>query len=260
MSFKNITIRGADSRKKNIQIIFEDKNLLVINKPSRLLVIPDRWDDTKPNLFHILNLKYQELTDSKSAKIWVVHRIDADTSGIVVLAKNADIHRKLNTAFEKKLLTKTYLAIVKGSPLQSEGKIEFPLSTPKQGKVTIDPNGKTAITTYRILEKYNKFSLLKVHPETGRTHQIRVHLKAIGHALAVDPIYSGFSRLGIEHLKRVRSLNREHQISLISRLSLHAYKLEINSPKILEKYSFTAELPKDMIAALKALRKWDSPR
>jgi 23S rRNA pseudouridine955/2504/2580 synthase/23S rRNA pseudouridine1911/1915/1917 synthase len=260
MLFKDIVIRDANARKKIIQIIFEDQNILVINKPAGLPVIPDRWDENRPNLLQIFNLKYQEISKSKSVKFWVVHRIDSDTSGLVLFAKNTSMHRKLSLAFENKQVEKTYLAIVKGSPPKSNGRIEFALSVPKKGRVSIDPNGKPAVTTYKILERFNKFSLVEVYPETGRTHQIRVHLKAIGHALAVDPIYSGFSRLGIEHLKRVRSLRKEQPVSLISRVSLHAYKLEVSSGDFPEEYRFMAAIPKDMMAALKALRKWDSPR
>jgi 23S rRNA pseudouridine955/2504/2580 synthase/23S rRNA pseudouridine1911/1915/1917 synthase len=260
MKLSDFTIRDSDSRKKIIGIIFEDEDLIVVDKPSGLPVIPDRWNTSKPNLFDIINLKLQEVTKLQDARLWIVHRIDEDTSGIVLFAKNATIHRKLNGAFEKKIIRKTYLAIVKGTPASDTGKIEFPLSPPKHGKVSIDPNGKPAVTRFQVLEKFKRFSLLEVYPETGRTHQIRVHLKAIGNSLAVDPVYSRFSRLGIEHLKRIRSMEGEHEVSLISRLTLHAYKLEINTPNIKKKYSFTANIPKDMMAAVKALRKWDSLR
>jgi 23S rRNA pseudouridine955/2504/2580 synthase/23S rRNA pseudouridine1911/1915/1917 synthase len=258
MTFKNINFRDSDGRKKLIRVIFEDDDVLVIDKPPGLPVIPDRWDDTKANLYDLLILQQQKIDHSSSPGIWVTHRIDTDTSGIVVFAKNAESHRQLNSAFENRQIKKTYLAIVKGVPSKPEGDINLPISVPKQGKVRIDPGGRPAKTAYKVVEIFKQFSLLEVYPQTGRTHQIRVHLQAIGNGLAIDPVYSGISRIGIEQFKRIRRSQEEKQKSLMTRLSLHAYELEFHSPEISKNYTFKADIPGDMMALLKALRKWDA--
>jgi 23S rRNA pseudouridine955/2504/2580 synthase/23S rRNA pseudouridine1911/1915/1917 synthase len=258
MIFKNINFRDSNGRKKLVRVIFEDDDILVIDKPPGLPVIPDRWDDTKANLYDLLILQQQKVDHSSSPGIWVTHRIDSDTSGIVVFAKNAESHRQLNDAFENRQVRKTYLAIVKGSPTKPEGDINLPISVPKQGKVRIDPGGRPSKTVYKVIENFKQFSLLEVYPLTGRTHQIRIHLQAIGHALAIDPVYSGVSRIGIERFKRIQRNQDEKKKSLMARLSLHAYELQFHSPEILNGYQFRAEIPGDMMALLKALRKWDA--
>ena len=260
-SIKVLTVRNPQGFKQVVKIVYEDEDLLVVNKPSGLRVIPDRWNKNIPNLRDLLNDFLNKKKEIKKQIVWVVHRIDSDTSGLVLFALNAQMHQQLNKAFQNRSIKKSYHTIVKGSPNQTIGKIEFSLQSDKQkkGKIQIHPKGKPAVTEYRLMEKFRDYSLLEVYPLTGRTHQIRVHLQAMGLPLAVDPIYGNSSELGISHLKcGVTKKILEDKTAIISRLTLHAYELEFNHPIRKKNLHLVAEYPKDFQALLKALRKWNT--
>ena len=255
-------MRTREGRKQTIKIIYEDHDLMVLDKPSGIPVVPDHWDPEKINLFDLLNSRIQKNPSYQNEKIWVVHRIDQDTSGLVVFAKNKEGHRFLNNDFSTGKVRKTYLAIVQGCPVEKEGCIDSALSSPKKGRVVVDPGGKKSLTEYRVIEKFSRFSVLEVCPLTGRTHQIRVHLLSIGHPLIVDPIYTQHRALLITDLKKYARIQTEERPALISRLTLHAMKLNLHHPVSGSALEFIAELPKDMRGVIKALRKWNpiSPR
>ena len=120
----------------------------------------------------------------------------------MVCAKNGEGHHLLNEAFSSGKVHKTYLAIVKGCPAEREGRIDFALSSPRKGRVVVDPGGKKSLTEYRVIEQFSRFSILEVYPLTGRTHQIRIHLQSIGHPLIVDPIYTRHRFFRITDLKK----------------------------------------------------------
>jgi 23S rRNA pseudouridine1911/1915/1917 synthase len=256
--FKNIALRLPDGHKQKITLIYEDPFLLVVNKPPGVRVIPDRWDKHLPNLLDLINVQLEKSGEKNSPKIWVVHRIDADTTGIVLFAKNKEVHRILNSDFEKNRISKTYLAIVQGHPPQEKGTIDLPLLTGRKGRVRVDDSGKPSITHYLVLEFFKQYSLLEVTPQTGRTHQIRVHLQAIGHPLAVDPVYSETQKLTIFDLKKGNYQQNKIDSVLISRLTLHAWKLSVNHPVKELPMEWQAEPPGDFQAFLKALRKWNA--
>jgi 23S rRNA pseudouridine955/2504/2580 synthase/23S rRNA pseudouridine1911/1915/1917 synthase len=237
----------------NCDILFENEHLLVVNKPSGLLTIPDRYDSNKPNLLNLLNASHDE--------IFIVHRIDKETSGLVLFAKNAESHRLLSLLFENHEIQKRYISFTENCPNPESGIINLPIahSVFETGKMTIHKNGKPSITYYKILESFRNFCMLELEPKTGRTHQIRVHLAAISCPILCDPLYSQRSELFIKDIKsRAKIADFEQERPLLSRTALHANSLEFSLYGQL--YHFECPLPKDLKALLNQLRKWQSTR
>jgi 23S rRNA pseudouridine1911/1915/1917 synthase len=240
-------------KRAKYEILYEDKAILVVNKPAGLLSIPDRYDPGIPNLWGELKKARTELL--------VVHRLDKDTSGLICFAQTKKAHRSLSQSFEGRKVRKVYSAIVEGQPQPPEGEIEVPLFLNAQGKVVVSKKGKKAHTSYRTLEKFRHFSFLEVSIQTGRTHQIRVHLQHLGHPLVIDPLYGKRDAFLLSEIKgkgyRI-SKDEERERPLINRTTLHAWKLGINHPSSGDFITFEAPLPKDLKALLNQLRKWNS--
>jgi len=257
----SFTTRDATGKKCTVEVLWEDAHLLVINKPPGIPVVPDRWQPRLPNIRGILQAKYPQPSAQNAQAIWIVHRLDAGTSGVLLLAKSAVFHQKLSQLFEKNGIRKTYLAIVNGCPDKDSGIINHPLRQFSKHKslMKIDAKGKPSATEYRVIETFRRFSLLAVYPKTGRTHQIRVHLAAINCPLTVDPLYGNSESLCLSSIKR-RYHRSKHKAerSLIDRLTLHAFQISFTNPLTHKKQIFEASLPKDFNAALKSLRKWDA--
>lgn len=239
--------------KVKIERLFEDDTLLIVNKPPDLLTIPDRFDASKPNLYHLLSEQYEE-------KIFIVHRIDRETSGIICFAKTEEVHKHLSQQFEGRTVDKTYLALVEGKPNPLEGTINKPIGPhPTQaGIMTVIRSGKPAVTDYKTVEIFKVFSLVEANIKTGRTHQIRVHFKSIGHPLAVDPLYGKREAFYLSEIKhRSYQLGKDQEERpLMSRTTLHAYQLMLDHPVTGERMTFHAPLPKDFQAVVNQLRKW----
>lgn len=210
-------------------VIYKDKNIIVLNKPSGLAV------QGGTNTTRHVDAMLPALKFEKEEAPKLVHRIDKDTSGVLVLArdrKNAEI---LTKAFKEHNLTKTYLALVKGCPQKMSGQIKAPLEKVGE-KSAIVADGKKAITDYEVLDHLgNKFALVKACPLTGRTHQIRAHLEFLGTPIVGDDKYYGEKREKIANLK--------------DKLYLHAYKIDLSS--IYNKLTIKAELPEHFCDALK---------
>jgi 23S rRNA pseudouridine1911/1915/1917 synthase len=238
--------------KKQYKILLEDEHLLIAEKESGFLTIPDRYRPDIPNLYNSLQKDYGE--------IYIVHRLDKGTSGLVCFAKTREIHRLLNIQFEERQPVKRYYAIVKGTPFYMKGTIDAGLSPNKEGGMHIDlKRGKPSVTNYKVIESFGGFSLVEATILTGRTHQIRVHLKHLGYPLAVDVAYTQKDALYLSEIKR-RKFNLKKNTKerpLISRVPLHAYHLSFLHPVCDEKISVESDLPKDMRALLNQLRKWD---
>jgi 23S rRNA pseudouridine955/2504/2580 synthase/23S rRNA pseudouridine1911/1915/1917 synthase len=234
----------------SLQIIYEDDDLVVLNKPSGLLSIPDRFDAGQASLKQMLVARY--------GHIFVVHRIDRDTSGIIIFAKNETAHRFYSMAFEDKQISKKYLGLVLGTPFPLEGTIDKPIANHPvvKGKMVVYRGGKPSVTHYRTIEKLGPYSLVEFEIETGRTHQIRVHMQELGNPLVCDPLYGNGEPVLLSRIKRKYNLSKaqEEEIPMLNRLALHAASLDLPTMNG-ERLQVAADLFKDMQATLIQLRK-----
>jgi len=261
---KPIPFRDRDGRKRHLDPLFEDDHLLIINKATGVSVLPDRWNPDLPNVRDLLTRARLQENPDLEHPIWIVHRIDSETSGILLLAKTADMHRELNQMFSEAKIEKTYLCVVQGAPPAETGTVTHSLEKTSRSKrpVRIAQQGMPAETTWEIIERFKRHALVKVSPRTGRMHQIRVHMQSLGCPLAFDPLYGNRTPITIADFKRNArsSIKPDRQPgALIDRLTLHAARLDFTDPLSGEKRSFEAPLPKDLNALLKTLRKWDLP-
>ena len=209
--------------KKKLDLIYEDKELLVINKPAKLLTIA-----TEKEKFHTLYHEASEYIKKQNPKnkIFIVHRLDKETSGIVIFAKNEKLKLALQNNWEECAKVREYLAVVEGKVLNQKGIIQNYLKETKTLKVfdTKNPkSGKEAITHYQVLEHTNAYSLLKINIQTGRKNQIRVALSSIGHPIVGD--------------KKYQSKKNPY-----GRLALHATKLSLLHPKLKKEYQFLSKM------------------
>ena len=227
-------------------IIYDDDDILAVNKSSGLAVSADRWNYSKRRLDTLL----AEVT---GRRLFTVHRIDSGTSGIVVFAKNAAAHRRLSIAFESRAVHKTYTAGVCGVPQWSETVCEAPLvvNGDKLHRTIIDKyRGKKSLTRFRLLYSAGRVSVIEAEPESGRTHQIRVHLASLGLPIICDPLYGSENPLFLSSIKKGWRGDPFDERPLIGRLALHAAKLRLpardGTDLLLE-----APYPKDMSALLR---------
>jgi 23S rRNA pseudouridine1911/1915/1917 synthase len=231
-------------------ILYQDQNLLALNKPTGLLTVPDRFDEKLPSLKQILKDEFGE--------IFVIHRLDKDTSGLILFARNAEAHRYYSGIFEERKVEKTYLGMVHGVPAQRAGSIDKPIAPhfSIKGKMMVYRKGKNAITHYQVLEAFGLYSLIEFQIETGRTHQIRVHMQDLGHPIVCDGLYGSKEPVLLSRIKKNYKLSKteDSEIPLLNRLALHSRKLVFNdqSGKV---FILEAEPPRDMLALLQQLRK-----
>jgi 23S rRNA pseudouridine1911/1915/1917 synthase len=240
-----------------LDILYEDDNLVAVCKPSGLLVTPDRWNPSIPTIQDMLR-EYLRRKDGGHPNIRVVHRIDKDTSGVTLLAKNVQAQSFLSKQFEKSEVSKTYLALVKGIVKKEDGIINFPLmeSTKKPGTMIISQKGKKSLSVYKVMERFEKCTFLEVNPLTGRTHQVRVHLLGIGHPLFFDPIYGDSNPLYLSDLKKSYKKKEGKEKPILNRLSLHAFRLSVLEPAEGKTLVLEAPLPDDLARTLKYMRKF----
>ena len=232
------------------EIIFENEQFIAVNKPAGLLSIPDR-EGKEVSLKALLQQQYES--------IYTIHRLDRDTSGIIVFAKDEATHKFLSKAFEERTVAKYYLGFVNGILPDKKKTIDAPIMEhpAKRYQVVINKKGKPSVTDYEILEEFGKFSLVQFQIHTGRTHQIRVHMQSAGHPIVCDELYGDATPVLVSSFKRKFNLskNQEEEKPILSRLALHAHRLQF-SDSMGKQYNLEAPLPKDMKALLQQLRKW----
>jgi len=231
--------------------IYSDESLVVLNKRSGILIAADRYNEDAPRL--------DLIAEKEFGKLYAVHRIDKDTSGLIIYARTPEAHKNLSQQFEKRLVHKTYHALVYGHPLWQELHADLPLQPDgdiRHRTVVNKKYGKPSVTDFINLGSTGPFSWIIAKPQTGRTHQIRVHLAANGFSIVCDPLYGGNQKpVRLSEIKRKWNGDEFEERPLLSRLALHAYKIEFTHPVTEQKVSFTAPYPKDMEATRKQLAK-----
>lgn len=231
-------------------IIFENDQWIALNKPHGLLSIPDREGK---------DISLKQILQEKYGQIFTVHRLDRNTSGIIIFAKDEQTHKFLSQAFEERSVQKFYLGLVNGILPEKKGTIDQPIAenSTKRGVMIIHKRGKASITDYEVLEEFGKYSFVRFQIHTGRTHQIRVHMQYLGHPLVCDDLYGDPAPILISTIKRKFKLSKNEleERPIMSRLALHAAELHFTDAKG-EKFQLEAEMPKDMRALLQQLRKW----
>ncbi|MEZ0227633.1 MAG: RluA family pseudouridine synthase [Planctomycetota bacterium] len=255
-------VRFKPARLEGFSVLYEDERCLGCSKPSGTAVIAERGQLDAPFLGAVLHHLMKKTSDPPRPR--VVHRIDKETSGVVLVAKDRDALRVLSEQFEERVIAKEYLALVQGVPAeeQESGEIDLPIGpAARSGERRQRVGGreaKPARTTWTVEERFRGFTLLRVKPETGRQHQIRVHLEAIGFPLAVDPIYGGTDSILLSKIKPGYRAKGDKENPLLGRLSLHAAKIGFKSPAG-HAVEVACPLPHDFEVALKQLRKYADP-
>ncbi|HVO75210.1 MAG TPA: RluA family pseudouridine synthase [Ignavibacteriaceae bacterium] len=246
-----------------LDIIFEDDHLLVINKPAGMVVHPayGNYTGTLVNalLFHTKRLSGKDANESKLIDIQrpgIVHRIDKDTSGLLVAAKDDWTHAKLAEQFAKHTIEREYWAVAWGKFKEQKGEIELNIIRSKSDRKKFSSSktdGKTAVTLYEVLDEYEFASLLKLNLKTGRTHQIRVHLSSIGHPVFGDPAYGGRKIVSGLNLPKIKS-RVENLLDIMKRQALHAKTLGFFHPLKKEFMRFDSDLPADFKQLIERLK------
>jgi 23S rRNA pseudouridine1911/1915/1917 synthase len=230
-------------------IVFEDDDFIALNKPSGLLSIPDR-EGKEISLKSLLQEKYQ--------RILTVHRLDKDTSGLIIFAKNEGSHRHLSMQFEERQTEKIYVGLVLGTPANPKGTINLPIAENMvtRGTMIINRRGKEAITDYEVLKDFGSYSWMRFRIHTGRTHQIRVHLKDMGHPIVCDELYGDGKPLLLSSFKSKFKLSKNEleERPLLNRLGLHAFQLNFTDLSGNRK-ELEASIYKDLKATLQQLGK-----
>lgn len=240
------------NKNADYQVIFEDDNLVFVNKAAGLLSVPDRYNPNKKNLKHLLTERFGE--------IFVTHRLDKGTSGIMVFAKDAETHKYMNTLFENQDIIRKYHVLVKGIFAKQSLDIDIPIlpSSSKKGLSMPSARGKYSLTKVEVMDRFDKATLLECNLVTGRSHQIRVHLSTLGFPLYVDKDYGGFESFLLSNFKKRFNLKKHtDERPILDRLSMHAHSLEFIHPKTKKSIKIEAEYPRDFAAMIQILNKYN---
>jgi len=244
VEFPEAVASTVESQDLPLTVLFQDEDIVVIDKPAGIVVHPSAGhaDQTLVNalLFHVKDLS----GIGGELRPGIVHRLDKDTSGVMVIAKNDRAHRELTEAWNTNRVRKEYLALVYGTPANDRGTIDAPIGRDPHDRkrMAVVKGGRAAVTDYEILERLRYVSLLRCTLRTGRTHQIRVHLKKLGHPIVGDPVYSGAQWKGLPD-KRLQKI-----LALLHRQALHSWRLTIDGRV------FEAPVPDDMRVVIESMR------
>lgn len=243
-----------------LEILYEDEWLAVVNKPAGLAVHPAP-DQLGSTLVNALLYWLEGLSGIAGVeRPGIVHRLDRETSGLLVVAKNDRAHHGLAAQFKERKIHKCYIAIVRGEPGHWEGRIDAAIGRSRTNNKKMETRfrgpGRSAVTDYRVLEIFKGYAILECYPMTGRTHQIRVHLASIRLPVAADKLYGREKRILLSNLTRKRRESNEEPI--IQRHALHAAGLGFRHPLTQEEMTFSAPLEDDMVNLLKALQTYRS--
>lgn len=239
-----------------LEILYQDDWLAIVNKPSDMVVHPAKgnWSGTLVNALQF-HFKDQLSQESGALRSGIVHRLDKDTSGVILIAKDGTTHRHLANQFETRQVFKEYIAITLGELERDSDYIEAPLKLHPHDRVRMivsrDADAKEAVSYYEVLERFRGFTLVKVLPKTGRTHQIRVHLAHLGCPVLADKLYGGRDSLMRSDLVPALAAQNER---LLERQALHAFRLRFRHPRTNQWIEAEAPLPADMRKTLEALR------
>ncbi len=213
-----------------LTILYQDKQIIVVNKSAGISVLPEGWDKNAPYL--------QKTLESKFGRIWIVHRLDKTTSGVIIFARTAEAHRDLNRQFEHKEVEKRYHAVVEGVPAWEEYTARHSLhpNVGRKHRTVVDRHrGKPSVTAFKLIKSWQAQAWIEAQPKTGRTHQIRVHLSALGYPILADTLYGA------------------EKSAWIARPALHAHRIDFTHPSTKKTCSFLAPYPQDFADLLKKL-------
>ncbi|EEF58054.1 RluA family pseudouridine synthase [Pedosphaera parvula] len=262
MASESIKLSSPETREFwEISVLYEDEHLLAVDKPSKLLTSPDRYDPKRPNLMKLLHAGIERGTPWAKSRgltyLMNAHRLDFETSGVILLAKDKPMLVAVANLFGSEKPVKTYSALVQRSPEEKSFEVDAKLAPHpvKLGLIRVDEkNGKRSRTQFELVEKFAGYSLLKCRPLSGRQHQIRVHLQYAGLPIVGDSLYGG-QPLMLSSLKRDYRLKpNKTERPLLDRVSLHAEELSLVHPLTNAEIKIVAPWPKDLKVAVKYLR------
>jgi RluA family pseudouridine synthase len=237
------------AEKVGVPVIWSDEYIIVIDKPAGLLAISDGYDPAAPHVKSILSPYYEPL--------WIVHRLDRFTSGVMVLARSTSAHRQLNTQFQERQVKKTYLALVVGDPDWDCKVIDQPLreNVGRRHRTVVDQqNGKPSVTRLKVLDRFGSYCLIEASPETGRRHQIRAHLSAEGLPIACDSLYGSETEILRSNIEHNYPDENQSGAPVLNRPALHARSIELEHPITHKRSLFEAPNPRDITLVLDILR------
>jgi RluA family pseudouridine synthase len=254
---------SAARRSWKIPVLFQDEYLLALDKPSGLLTSPDRYDRQRPNLMKLLHAGIAEgrpwAKEHGLDYLMNAHRLDFETSGVILLAKSKTVLVELASFFGSEKPVKTYVALVERAPPEDQFEVDVKLGPhpAKAGLMRVDLKaGKRSRTLFQLLERFSGYALVQCSPLTGRTHQIRVHLRHVGLPVVADAWYGG-KPLFLSRLKRdYRPKKTQPERPLIGRVALHAERLRLPHPVTGQPLAIAAPWPKDLAVAVKYLRRF----
>jgi 23S rRNA pseudouridine1911/1915/1917 synthase len=236
--------------KHSLEFIFENDDFVAVNKPSGLLSIPSS-EGKEASLKEQLKEKY--------GSIFTVHRLDKETSGAIIFAKNTTAHKFLSLEFENRRVKKIYRGIASGLLSVKKGTIDLPIQnhSAKRNLMIVHAKGKQSVTDYSVLEEFGLFSFVEFQIHTGRTHQIRVHMQHLGHPIVCDELYGNAGPVYISSFKRKFKLSKssDQERPILSRLALHSLSIDFRD-LIGKENTVVAEMPKDLRAFMQQMKKW----